>query len=56
MDSSARIRALRDRVPHFMAPRRILFLDEMPRSVNGKVDRKAVLSILESSGPAGESR
>jgi amino acid adenylation domain-containing protein len=56
MDPSALIRALRARVPHFMAPRRILFLDEMPRGINGKVDRRAVLSILESSGPAGEGR
>jgi len=32
-------------LPHYMVPHTIIFIDEIPRSFNGKIDRKALLTI-----------
>ncbi|GAB4123138.1 MAG: acyl-CoA ligase (AMP-forming), exosortase A system-associated [Rhodothalassiaceae bacterium] len=42
--------ALRTRIPAFMMPTRYLFLDSLPRSPNGKIDRKSLVErIVETS-------
>ncbi|WP_214406175.1 non-ribosomal peptide synthetase [Pseudonocardia lacus] len=48
--------ALRDRVPPHMVPDRVVLLEAMPLSGNGKVDRAAVTARLTSAAPpAGTS-
>jgi D-alanine--poly(phosphoribitol) ligase subunit 1 len=41
------IAALKERLPHYMIPSRILPQESMPLNSNGKVDRKALRQILE---------
>ena len=38
---------LRERVPPYMVPRRVVQADSLPLSTNGKVDRKALCATLE---------
>jgi acyl-coenzyme A synthetase/AMP-(fatty) acid ligase len=35
------------KLPDYMVPRRFHFLPELPRNVNNKFDRKAILQLLE---------
>jgi amino acid adenylation domain-containing protein len=42
LDLDSAMTALRDRLPDYMVPRRILVVDAMPLNPNGKVDRKAL--------------
>jgi amino acid adenylation domain-containing protein len=42
------MRALKARLPAYMAPHRIIALPEMPLNASGKVDRLALLRLLES--------
>lgn len=37
------------RLPNYMMPHRILFVEEMPRNINGKVDRRMAAEIAKSS-------
>jgi D-alanine--poly(phosphoribitol) ligase subunit 1 len=47
LDAQAAREAMRERVPSYMVPQRILEIDPMPLSPSGKVDRKALLRRLE---------
>ena len=50
--SLAKIRtALRDKLPSYMVPKKVIYLDEFPTTRNGKVDRKKIISnYLEKLG------
>jgi mycobactin phenyloxazoline synthetase len=39
----------RDRLPAYMVPGRVLFLDSVPLNSNGKIDRAAVGRLVESA-------
>ena len=43
---------LRDRMPLYMIPSKVLTLDRLPLSSNGKVDRQALRGMLEREGVA----
>ncbi|NTV09230.1 MAG: D-alanine--poly(phosphoribitol) ligase [Zoogloea sp.] len=47
MDPEAIKAALRERLPSYMVPERILFIDQFPLNTNGKVDLKALQSGLD---------
>jgi acyl-coenzyme A synthetase/AMP-(fatty) acid ligase len=34
-----------------MIPRRIVYLEQLPLNLNGKVDRKALAAVLEAEKP-----
>src|SRR6185436_7165249 len=46
---------LRERLPEAMIPAAVLFLEELPRTVTGKVDRR-LLARLAAEAPAPEAR
>jgi acyl-CoA synthetase (AMP-forming)/AMP-acid ligase II len=41
-----RLDALRSRIPSYMVPRAVTFVDELPLNQNGKIDRKVLLAQL----------
>ncbi len=43
----ALLEALRARVPAYMVPRRVVTIDALPLSMNGKLDRGALAARLE---------
>jgi len=53
-DEEQLIAALRRKLPHYLVPQQIVFLDELPLSPNGKVDRGALPS--PDAAQAGASR
>ena len=52
LDPPAVRERLRDRMPIYMLPTRVMSLDAIPLSTNGKVDRKVLRSFLERGGVA----
>jgi len=47
IDEDAMREALRSRLPPYMLPRRIIKLDSMPLNASGKIDRNAILALLD---------
>ncbi|MCX4580497.1 amino acid adenylation domain-containing protein [Streptomyces sp. NBC_01571] len=47
---------LRERLPHYLVPARILVMENLPRNTNGKVDRAALPSIPFGKDTAGAGR
>ncbi|WP_446664601.1 acyl-CoA ligase (AMP-forming), exosortase A system-associated [Flexivirga sp. B27] len=45
-DEDEVLAAMRSRLPLFMVPRRVLLLDDLPRSPNGKFDRTALQALV----------
>ena len=39
-------RQLMDKIPHYMVPKRYVFLEDMPRTNNGKVNRKELKKMM----------
>lgn len=54
LDAAGVIAALRERIAHFKVPRRVVFLDELPRNAMGKV-RKGELRAACTSEPPPSS-
>ncbi|MBR5175307.1 MAG: amino acid adenylation domain-containing protein [Bacteroidales bacterium] len=46
MDTDELIRYLRSKMPQYMIPARYIFLDAFPINQNGKIDRKAIKSMI----------
>ncbi len=44
-DESTLRRWLRDRLPEYMVPSRLIYLEQLPQTPNGKIDRKALLTL-----------
>ncbi|MER5927736.1 amino acid adenylation domain-containing protein [Streptomyces mirabilis] len=51
-DSAPLLEALQKRLPAYMVPRTLLRLPELPLNLNGKTDRHAVLTALDTARPA----
>nr|MBX2808517.1 AMP-binding protein [Cellvibrionaceae bacterium] len=51
-DHNAVLNALQQQLPHYMVPRRLMFLDALPLTPNGKIDRRTLLSRVNE--PARE--
>lgn len=47
-DPEAIRRSIASTLPEYMVPRRLHFMDRLPKNVNGKVDRKELSRLLES--------
>ena len=45
--------ALHSRLPSYMLPRRIIKLDSMPLNVSGKIDRNAIVALLDQGVAPG---
>ncbi|GAB3099938.1 acyl-CoA ligase (AMP-forming), exosortase A system-associated [Aestuariicella hydrocarbonica] len=47
-DKDAIVQYCRQHLPNFMIPRDVIFMDNLPRNPNGKIDRKALSQSFES--------
>ncbi|MDE5973791.1 MAG: hypothetical protein K2G73_03885 [Eubacterium sp.] len=46
-DSSIVLEAVKNKVPPYMTPDKVLRIKEMPKNANGKIDRKALQSLYK---------
>ncbi len=51
IDALGTLEALKSRLPPYMLPSRIIALDKLPLSANGKIDRKALRQLLDTQAP-----
>ncbi len=51
IDAPRTLEALKSRLPPYMLPSRIIALNALPLSANGKVDRKALRQLLDTQAP-----
>jgi malonyl-CoA/methylmalonyl-CoA synthetase len=49
LDEAAVIAHLRARIAHFKVPRRVVFVQELPRNAMGKVQKRALAAMLEAA-------
>jgi D-alanine--poly(phosphoribitol) ligase subunit 1 len=49
MSSSALLSALGEKLPAYMLPSRLIWLEHMPLNTNGKIDRHALLAMLDGA-------
>ena len=49
LDEATVIAALRARIAHFKVPRRVVFINELPRNAMGKVQRRALAALVEAT-------
>ena len=45
MDKKAMLAKLSERIPQYMLPNRMVYLEQMPHNANGKIDRKALAQL-----------
>jgi acyl-CoA synthetase (AMP-forming)/AMP-acid ligase II len=56
IDEAAMREALSTRLPSYMLPRRIIRLESMPLNASGKIDRNAIIALLDpDNAQAGAS-
>ena len=48
LDEKAVLAGLSDLIPEYMVPNSLVFLPKLPKNPNGKVDRQALLSLLDN--------
>ena len=53
IDEDAMREALRSRLPSYMLPWRIIKLDSMPLNSSGKIDRNAIVALLDQDVAPG---
>ncbi|MEM7222519.1 MAG: amino acid adenylation domain-containing protein [Pseudomonadota bacterium] len=46
-DEEVIIQRCRDRLPEYMVPRKVRFIEELPRNSNGKIDRRGLAASLD---------
>ena len=51
IDADSVIDALKNRIPPYMIPNRVIALEKMPLNTSGKVDRRALRQMLETQTP-----
>ena len=51
IDSDQIIADLKARLPAYMVPSRLIALEHMPLNASGKVDRRALLQLLDQESP-----
>ena len=49
IDEETMRKALHSRLPSYMLPRRIIRLDNMPLNASGKIDRNAIVALLDQA-------
>ena len=54
VDAAGLRERVKDRLPPYMVPKRLIAFPEMPLNANGKVDRKALLATLDGNQAGGE--
>lgn len=42
------LKMLREHLPYYMVPHHVSFMKELPRNMSGKIDRNAILALLDS--------
>ena len=45
MEKKAMLAKLSERIPQYMLPNRMVYLEQMPHNANGKIDRKALAQL-----------
>jgi acyl-coenzyme A synthetase/AMP-(fatty) acid ligase len=50
VDGAAVLARVGERLPEYMVPRRLIAVAPLPLNANGKIDRRALLQLLDCGG------